>query len=372
MRPQRAVDDERLGPYEFSAIIGQSNTGAGFSHPVAIAIDHESGTLYVASRRFARVSKWARDGYYLGQFGRSNPTDFSEVPVPDERGVYWPSGVAYAGYNGDGVLYLTEEAHHRVRKISPDGRVLAVWGTGASNGSSGSSGAGPTDGTAKRMPRGGSEPGRFIRPAGIAVYAPLSASGDDHAVFVVDALNHRVQRFDPAGRPLAQWGSRGAGPGEFDHPWGIAVDSAWNRVYVSDWRNDRVQVFDVDGRFIASFGRSGTGPGEFNRPAGVAVDPQGNVAVADWRNDRVQVLDPGGQPLAVLVGHGDHLSKAAQQTLTAREEMARQREQFGGAHPLDRFMWLPTDVAFDADGTLYVTDTLRQRLQVYRRAQPTH
>lgn len=355
MRLPRTDAVERPGPYAFACVIGQSSTGDGFSNPVAIAVDQHEGMLYVASRRFARVCAWTRDGDYVGQFGRADSTDFSEIPSPDGEGVFWPSGIAHAGESptggctaGTGVLYVTEEAHHRVRKFSASGEVVASWG---GNGSAG------------RMPRGGSQPGQFNRPAGVAVGR---VNGEDR-VYVVDALNHRVQQFSPDGSLLHLWGHLGSGPGEFNLPWGVAVDSARDRVFVSDWRNDRIQQFDLSGRFVAAFGRTGTAPGELDRPAGIAVDPDGNVAVADWGNDRVLVLDPAGEPLAVLIGHGDQLSKAAQKTLASNEQMAKARAAYGGTHPLDRFFWAPTGVAFDAQGTLYAADTLRQRLQVYRR-----
>src|ERR671914_3018697 len=74
---------------------------------------------------------------------------------------------------------------------------------------------------------------------------------------------------------LPIWGSRGRSPGEFNLPWGIAVDRS-GAVYVADWRNDRVQKFDPAGKFLAAYGTSGRGDGEFRRPAGVAVDAEGN------------------------------------------------------------------------------------------------
>ncbi len=39
-----------------------------------------------------------------------------------------------------------------------------------------------------------------------------------------------------------KWGHRGAGDGEFDAPWGIAVDTGGN-VYVTELTNERVQKF---------------------------------------------------------------------------------------------------------------------------------
>ena len=49
----------------------------------------------------------------------------------------------------------------------------------------------------------------------------------------MDSFNHRVQKFSKEGAFLAKWGSRGSGRGEFDTPWGIAIDGA-GAVYVAD------------------------------------------------------------------------------------------------------------------------------------------
>jgi len=242
---------------------------------------------------------------------------------------------------------VTEEAPHRVQKLSSTGQFVAKWGT---------------NGVPDRLPRGGSRHGQFNRPCGVAVDA------DGH-VYVVDTLNHRVQKFTRAGLCLTQWGPRGAGHGELDTPWGIAVDAPRGRVYVADWRNDRIQQFDLDGRLVRSLGRSGTGAGELRRPAGVAVDADGNLAIADWGNDRVQVLSPDGAPRAVLTGHGDRLSNVAKVFMDVREDLVKQRAEAGGGHPLEPYFWAPSGVTFDARGTLYAADTLRHRIQVYRRAR---
>jgi tripartite motif-containing protein 71 len=61
-------------------------------------------------------------------------------------------------------------------------------------------------------------------------------------VYVADAGNSRVQVFTAFGIPLAEWGSRGTGPGQFRSPSDVAVDAA-GHVYVMDMANNRVQVF---------------------------------------------------------------------------------------------------------------------------------
>jgi hypothetical protein len=50
-----------------------------------------------------------------------------------------------------------------------------------------------------------------------------------------------------------QAGTAGAGPGQFNNPLGIAVDSAGN-IYVVDFTNRRVQKFDSAGNFLLMFG----------------------------------------------------------------------------------------------------------------------
>ena len=358
MRPQKVPGDEVLGPYEFSHVIGRpAGTGAGLLFPLDLAIDEAEGVLYVVCRQQPRVSRWTLAGDYVDQFGHPgfvNPEGRLGL-VPGE--LYWPASIALdpavgaPGAPPDGTaavqraLYVAEEAPHRVQKLTTTGQFVAKWGT---------------NGALDRLPTAGPRAGQFNRPSGVAVDAASH-------VYVVDTLNHRVQKFAPTGRFVAQWGTQGAGPGEFDHPWGIDVDAARGRVYVADWRNDRVQQFDLDGRFVAALGRAGHGPGELRRPAGVAVDPDGNVAVADWGNDRVQVLAPDGTALAVLTGHGDQFSRVAKVFMDARDDLVKLRTEAGGGHPLEPYFWAPIGVTFDAAGTLYAADTLRHRVQVYRR-----
>ena len=175
--------------------------------------------------------------------------------------------------------------------------------------------------------------GQLNTPRGIAI----DRQGN---VFVADTLNHRIQKFNRTGQPLAAWGSQGSTDGQFNEPMGVAVDAqgnvyvadTWNHriqkfdsngrfllkwngqggfwgpravaidgagsVYVMDTGNKRIQKFDSDGKFQAQFGAEGTGAGQFREPIGLAVTPDGHMFVADTNNRRIQHLDPTGKPVA--------------------------------------------------------------------------
>ena len=77
---------------------------------------------------------------------------------------------------------------------------------------------------------------------------------------------------------------------ELNCPTNIAIDTSDNMVYVSENSNNRVSVFTSEGQFVKSFGRWGKGPGEFNHPHGLAVDTNGVVYACDHGNSRVQVF----------------------------------------------------------------------------------
>ena len=68
----------------------------------------------------------------------------------------------------------------------------------------------------------------------------------------------------------------------------VAVDTS-GMVYVSEEYNHRVSVFTTEGQFVASFGQKGAGPGELNRPFGLAVDDSGVDSVCDSDNNRVLI-----------------------------------------------------------------------------------
>jgi len=121
--------------------------------------------------------------------------------------------------------------------------------------------------------------GQFNQPVGIA----FDTLGN---VFVADAGNNRVQKFDVNGTYLTSWGTGGVCQG-------IGIDSE-NNVYVADWFNNNVNKYNSDGVFVTSWGSTGNANGQFQNPHGVAVDSLNNVYVTDWSNHRVQKFSNAG------------------------------------------------------------------------------
>jgi sugar lactone lactonase YvrE len=142
---------------------------------------------------------------------------------------------------------------------------------------------------------------------------------------------------------IAAWGSNGSGDGQFVTPRNVAVGPD-GLIYVADSGNHRIQVLDQNGNFLLKWGSQGIAPGQFNEPWGIAVGADGTVYVADTWNHRIQAFTSTGE---FLRSFGSH----------ANVQTDPQAE-------LGKF-WGPRDIAIDAAGSLYVTDTGNKRIQKF-------
>ncbi|MBI3494006.1 MAG: 6-bladed beta-propeller [Acidobacteria bacterium] len=148
-------------------------------------------------------------------------------------------------------LALRAERGQQVIKFTPDGRVVLTIGT-------------------KGVAGNGSD--TFNAPSDVVV-AP---NGD---VFVADGhggdTNGRVVKFSRDGKFIKAWGRPGAGPGEFNAPHAIAIDSR-GRVLVGDRSNNRIQLFNQDGQFLEEWK-------QFGAPSGIAIMPDDTMFVTNAR-----------------------------------------------------------------------------------------
>nr|WP_037664383.1 Teneurin-2 [Streptomyces aurantiacus] len=126
-----------------------------------------------------------------------------------------------------GNLYIADRHNHRIRKVTPDGTITTVAGTGQAG---------------------------YVSDGGPAVATKLSdpvdvAVDDAGTLYIADAGNHRIRKVTAAGiiTTIAGNGEAGyisdGGPAvatRLHHPHGIAVDREGN-VYFSDWSTHRVR-----------------------------------------------------------------------------------------------------------------------------------
>ena len=326
---------------EYSLTLGMTTMeGRGFYYPTDTAIGAD-GRLYVANRSLENVTRGVRvtmcdiDSEYYGTFGAYGMGEGQFV---------WPSACTL---DSQGRVYISDEYTHRISVFDQQGQLLSAWGS-----------------------HGGGE-GQLDTPSGLAF-------DQDDNLYVADTYNSRVQRFTPEGRFLSCIGRQGNGAGEFNLPWGLTVASN-GHLYIADWGNDRIQRFSSEGKFVASYGSPGRGDGEFHRPSSVAVDADGYIYIADWGNERVQVLDPDGGFVMKLRGEAT-LSKWAANFLQVNVEEGEARSRANlepeieyfiddpheeSAH-IEKYFWSPVSVKLDRAGNLYVTESNRHRIQVYK------
>lgn len=180
---------------------------------------------------------------------------------------------------------------------------------------------------------------------------------------IADSGNHRIVVLDSLGNQRLVFGSfcelgRGAeggcvdsdgdgplqlGDGQFNEPWGVAVDGS-GQIFVADTWNGRIQVFDAGGKFLRKWGYFNTTNGELGDsnalfgPRGIAIDGDGNVLVADTGNKRLLRFGPQGEFMTQIGGGG---------VVAGRFDE-------------------PTDVAVDSsDGAVFVADAWNRRIQKF-------
>jgi len=207
--------------------------------------------------------------------------------------------------------------------------------------------------------------GSFKQPRGIV------ADTMGGSTIVVDSGNNRIQKFNSIGIAIATQGVLGSNKGEFNGPYGIAIDK-YSNLYVTDRNNTRVQKFSPDltwiqtwpisgdpmgiacdntrnsvyvvdhsGRRVLVYSLDGANNGSWSvtgSPVGIAVDKSGFVYVTDVENHKFLKYTPTGVFLSATGGYGDA------------------NGQFK----------YPADICFDSFGRLLVTSFENNKVQRFK------
>jgi sugar lactone lactonase YvrE len=206
-----------------------------------------------------------------------------------------PTGLAV---DAAGNLYMADFGNHVVRKVTADGIISTVAGSGVS-GYSGDNGLATS--------------AKLAFPNAVAT----DAAGN---LYISDSANQRIRKVSPAGiiSTVAGNGSQGysgdnvpAINATLSSPNGLAVDTAGN-LYISDSGNNRIRKVALNG-IISTV--AGTGAGGYSgdggpatsakifSPYGVAIDAAGNLLIADNLNSRVRAVSPSGV-ITTVAGNG--------------------------------------------------------------------
>ena len=196
---------------------GALPAGWSYVEVAGVAADSQDN-VYVFNRGEHPVVVFDRDGAFLRSWG--------EGTIERAHGIY---------ITADDRLFLTDDKDHTVTEYTLSGERVMTMGVSGR----------PSDTGVAGMDY------RTIAQAAGPFNLPtnLVAAGDDR-LYVTDGYgNARVHAFSSAGDHLFSWGAPGSGPGEFNLPHGIDVDSS-GRVFVADRENSRLQLFDAEGRFL--------------------------------------------------------------------------------------------------------------------------
>jgi sugar lactone lactonase YvrE len=216
----------------------------------------------------------------------------SAQPNPYRRVADWaqlPDGMKWAAVIGaeagpDGNVYVLHRCYQNscAGRTEPpmlvfdrSGKLLRTWGAGMFT-----------------FPHGF----HIDRAGNIWVTDARAANGKGHQVF----------KFAPDGTLLMTLGKPGVagnGPDTFNEPTDV-VTAPNGDIFVTEGHldaatgkvpgNNRVVKLSKDGKFIKAFGKPGAGPGEFNAPHTIAIDSRGRLFVGDRNNNRIQIFDQNG------------------------------------------------------------------------------
>ncbi len=307
-----------------------------------LAVD-ATGNLYVADTNNHRIRKVSPDGIITtiagsGETGRFTGGGFSGDGGPAISALL--DAPEGVAVDSAGNLYIADRFNFRIRKVSPDGTITTVAG----NGDLGFSGDG-----------------------GPAINASLSFLSDvavDAAgnLYVADSDNYRVRKISPngtittiAGNGLFKFSGDGgpATSASLDAPFGVAVDSLGNS-YIADTDNDAIRKVSPEGIITTVAGGIGVrgfsgddGPATaaaLNEPFDVAVDALDNLYIGDAGNNRIRKVGLDGT-ISTVAGNGVDGFSGDGGPATSASLKSR------------------LSVAVDTLGNLYIADTFHNRIR---------
>jgi len=273
-----------------------------------------------------------------------------------------PSGITT---DEAGNLYVADRGNHLIRKISPEGTVTTLAGSGKPGKEDGDGTAASfntpfdvavdsegtvyvadfTNNLIRKITHAGAVTTLTESSGTAATFGgPKVAVDSAGTVYVADAGKNLIRKITPSGviTTLAGSGKPGKADGtgteaSFEGLSGITVDSA-GTVYVTDSTNKLIRKITADGIVTTLAGTAAS----FSVPLGIAVDSAGNVYVADFWDQLIRKITPAGV-VTTLAGSGK----------LGKDDGTGTAASFHG----------PIGVAVDSKGTVYVADSANHSIR---------
>ena len=316
---------------------------------------------------------WGADlwGYRVERFNRT-PTGYtysatvpSPIVAPGMTSASVFNEVRGLAFTSSGGVVAMDSVNQRVAVFSAAGALINVCGQ-----------------------RGFSSVGDFNWPRGVAV-DPTTGN-----YWIADTKQSDVQTLKPISAPPSFPGCNpgtklatlGAGLGQVDYPYSIAIANGY--AWVADTKNNRLESWNVNTQaVVATYGTAGRGTKQFSTPAGVGIDPTtGNLFVADSTNNRVVELSVSNGKVtgwikaftsgfsapygAASNGHGllAVADRNNNRVIVLNESDGSVAAIINGSDVTGggpKSLLNPENVAFGPDGDLYIADTYNDRILVY-------
>lgn len=281
--------------------LGAYGTGNGqFNGAHDVTLDLQ-GNLYVTDIENHRIQKFAADGTFLMGIGQGTvwgpATPAPAIAAGSANG--WLNRPYSVEVDSVGNIYVSDQGNVRLVKFTASGQFVLGIGNGTTWGAATPAPA-PAPGTANGYFKAG--------PWGFTLDRDANLYLVDHDNARIQKFTSGGQFVLGIGNGTA-WGAATPAPapapgtanGFFNLPDTVALDQAGN-LWVTDGYdgtgNNRLQKFDPNGAYLGQFGSQGAGNGQLHGPRGITFAPDGTLLVAEWKNNRVQRLIPAQTSLS--------------------------------------------------------------------------